>query len=312
MNFLQKESPLDKYIEDVKTYLPGKNRQDIIDELRSILEDRLTDMSAESNQAPSDEAVIEMLSDFGHPLRVAAKYQSDSRSLVGPTLYPFYRMSVMVSLIVSTCILVILLAVKSLFDIDLGDVNRVWMFVNTYIYIVGIITAGFFMAERLMERSHYLDSWQPNAMDQPDNALTSAWAAIIAVIAATTCLVILNMIGIEHSLEVLFGQADNPVHTLVFWMKIQLVILIPQYFFLIFNQTWSRNRLLLRATTELIVAIGCLVVLFTNVENLPLSYNDFPQILVAVFNYTVWGLLLAACISSAIYWRKLAVTGNAE
>jgi hypothetical protein len=305
MNFLGKKNPLDRYLSDVKSYLPIKNRADIVEELRANLSEKIADQAEDSGGEVNEESEIKLLSEFGHPLRVAAQYQGEARSLVGPTLYPFYRMSVLVSLVISTCVLLSISAAESFFRVDLGDISSPWVFVNTYIYIIGVITAGYVLTERLMERHSYLDSWEPNAMEQPDNALASAWGALVACIVAVTWLVILNLLSIEHSLETLLGQNQNPIYTLVLWMKIEMVVLIPQYFYLVFNQTWSRNRLLLRIGSELILSLGCVVVLFSNAGNLGLNYPDVPQSLASIFYYVLWGMIAATTLSAISYWRKL-------
>tara|TARA_B110000858_G_C17809997_1_gene480600 strand:- start:1291 stop:2229 length:939 start_codon:yes stop_codon:yes gene_type:complete len=305
MNFLTKKSPLDRYIADVKSYLPAKNRADIAEELRANLSEKFADRLEDSGAELNEEAEIALLSEFGHPLRVAAEYQGGARSLIGPTLYPFYRMSVLGSLIVSTCILLLLNLVEIFFHVDLGDVSRPWIFVNIYIYIIGVITVGYVLTERLMERHNYLDSWEPNALDKPDNALASAWGALISCIVAVTFLIIMNLVSLEHSLETLLGQNQNPIHTLVFWMKIETVLLIPQYFYLVFNQTWSRNRLLLRIATELILCVGCVVVLLSNGGSLAVNYPDVPPLLATIFSYVIWGILIGTSFSVYHYWRKL-------
>lgn len=306
MNFLTKKSPLDKYIADVKSYLPAKNRADIVEELRANLSEKLADRAEESGGEMNEKSEIELLSEFGHPLRIAAEYQGEARSFIGPTLYPFYRMSILVSLGISTSVLLAINLAQSFFRVDLGDVSGPWLFVNTYIYIIGVITIGYVLTERLMERHNYLDSWEPNAFETPDNVLASAWGALIACIVAVTWLVILNLVSIEHSLETLLGQNLNPIHTLVFWMKIEMVVLIPQYFHLVINQTWSRNRLLLRIASELILSLGCVVVLLSNARNLGLYYPDVPHSLATGFYYVLWGIIVVTTLSAFSYWRKIS------
>lgn len=306
MNLLAKKTPLDRYIADVKSYLPRKNRADIVEELRANLSEKLADQSESIGGDNVEAAEVHLLSEFGHPLRVAAQYQGESRSLIGPTLYPFYRMSVLVSLIISTCIMLGLLLAETIFRVDLGDMSRPWMFVNTYIYIVGVITAGYVLTERLMERYNYLDSWRPNAMSHADNELASAWGALIACIAAVTWLIILNLVDIEHDLDTLFGQVQNPIYTLVLWMKIETLILIPQYFFLVFNQTWTKGRLMLRIGSELILGVGCLVVLMTNAGDVLSNYPDVPPSLASTFNFVLWVIIVVTLTSAFAYWRKMS------
>ena len=306
MNFLANKSPLDKYLADVKSFLPRKNRDDILEELRTNLAEKLSERVDTSEGEARRRAEIKLLSDFGHPLRIASQYQSGTRSLIGPTLYPFYRMSVLAALIVSTCILLLMLLAEVVFAIDLGEAGRPWMLVNTYIYILGVITTGYALTEFLMQRHRYLDSWQPNALDQPDNAVVSAWGALISCIVATTWLAILNMVPIDHDFPTLLGQIQNPIYTLVLWMKIQTLVLIPQYFYLVFNQTWSRNRLLLRIASELICSVGCVVVLLSNAGALADNYPELSSVLISAFGFVVWTMLVVTVIAAIGYGRKLA------
>ena len=306
MSFLTKKSPLDRYIADVKSYLPRKSRNDIVEELRANLSEKLADRAEDSDGELTEDAEIQMLSDFGHPLRVAAEYQGDGRSLIGPTLYPFYRMSVLVSLAISTCVIGLAMLAEVFFRVDLGDSSRPWIFVNSYIYIIGLITVGYVLTERLMERYNYLDSWQPNALEQPDNVLANAWGSLIACIASVTWLVILNIVDIDHELSTLLGGNPNPLHTLIFWLKIQTVLLIPQYFYMAFNQTWSKNRLILRIGTELVLSVGSLIVLTTNGRGVLDSYPDVPLALSTVFTISLSGMLLAGLIGAYSHWRKLS------
>jgi hypothetical protein len=82
-------SMLDRYIHEVGRYLPRKNREDIQVELRSSVVDTLEDRFGEN---PSEEQVAELLKEFGRPREVAASYFPQGQYLVGPALYPLFRM----------------------------------------------------------------------------------------------------------------------------------------------------------------------------------------------------------------------------
>ncbi|HAJ76396.1 MAG TPA: hypothetical protein DCM64_08055 [Gammaproteobacteria bacterium] len=306
MSLFDKQTPLEKYIAEVKGYLPSESRNDIAEELQTNIEAKISDMPKTSGAAKGDAAIIQLLSDYGHPLRVAAQYQGKGRSLIGPDFYPFYRTAIVASLSISTVILIALIAIDFFFTLDIGDVSIVWMFVNTYIYIIGIITGGFFLAERIIERNHFLDSWSPSKTAPPDKALATAWGAIFSVVAAITMLVILNMVNLEHSTAVLMGQTRNPFHTLVFWMKIQLVFLIPQYVYLVIDQNWSRAQLYLRTVTEAILLTGCLITLRMDTSAFRSIYPELPDSLFSIFNLALWLIIIGILISVAVYWRRKA------
>jgi len=80
---------IDRYIHEVGRYIPRGKRGDILAELRSLLVDTLEDRFG---QTPSETQVEELLKEFGRPRDVAASYYPQSQYLIGPTLYPLFRM----------------------------------------------------------------------------------------------------------------------------------------------------------------------------------------------------------------------------
>lgn len=80
---------LDRYIQDVGRHLPCKNRNDIKVELRSSVVDTQEDRFGKE---ATDEQTAEILKEFGRPRDVAASYHPQSQYLVGPTLFPIFRM----------------------------------------------------------------------------------------------------------------------------------------------------------------------------------------------------------------------------
>jgi len=84
-----KMSLIDRYIQDVGRRLPRKNRADIKAELRSSMVDTLEDRFG---LEPSESEVEDFLREFGQPREVAAAYFPEGQYLIGPSLYPLFRM----------------------------------------------------------------------------------------------------------------------------------------------------------------------------------------------------------------------------
>ncbi len=82
-------SLLDRYIQEVGRFLPRKNRKDIQAELRSSLVDALEDRFGES---PVEDQVAGVLKEFGDPRQVAGSFHPQGQYLVGPGLFPLFRM----------------------------------------------------------------------------------------------------------------------------------------------------------------------------------------------------------------------------
>jgi hypothetical protein len=82
---------IERYVYQVGKRLPSKNRADIVSEIRSSLEDQL---DARAEGEPSEAQAVELLTEMGSPESVAASYFPEGQYLVGPTLYPLFRVIV--------------------------------------------------------------------------------------------------------------------------------------------------------------------------------------------------------------------------
>jgi len=82
-------SLIDRYIHEVGRHLPRKNRMDIQAELRSAVIDTLEDRT---EGEPSEVEIEEVLKEFGPPKEVAISYYPQGEYLIGPSLFPLFRM----------------------------------------------------------------------------------------------------------------------------------------------------------------------------------------------------------------------------
>jgi len=80
---------IERYLYQVGKHLPVKNREDILAEIRSHLEDTLEERT---NGKPGEEDVVELLKEMGSPRKIAASYNPQNQYLIGPALYPLFRM----------------------------------------------------------------------------------------------------------------------------------------------------------------------------------------------------------------------------
>lgn len=82
-------SLIDRYVYEVGRHLPGNKRADIQAELRSLLTDALEDRA---NGEPSETEVVALLKEYGPPKTVAASYAPERQFLIGPSLFPLFKM----------------------------------------------------------------------------------------------------------------------------------------------------------------------------------------------------------------------------
>lgn len=80
---------IDRYLHEVGRFLPRKNREDILAELRSHLSDTLEErVQGEASEAD----MIALLKETGSPRELASSYPDSQQYLIGPDLYPFFQM----------------------------------------------------------------------------------------------------------------------------------------------------------------------------------------------------------------------------
>ena len=80
---------VERYLSELRYLLPAENREDVVKETRSILEDMIQDKAEQENRQPDEQLVLEVLQAFGSPGRIAESYRPQ-QYLIGPELYPTY------------------------------------------------------------------------------------------------------------------------------------------------------------------------------------------------------------------------------
>jgi len=80
---------LERYLQAVGQYLPEATRQDTLAELRANLQAQMDDRAEELDRPLNDGDMVAMLKAHGKPEAVALRYLPQ-RSLIGPTIFPFY------------------------------------------------------------------------------------------------------------------------------------------------------------------------------------------------------------------------------
>jgi hypothetical protein len=80
---------LDHYLQAIKTFLAGKDQDDILQELRDSLLSKIEEKEQSLGRALTSDEIEQIVRDSGPPFLVAARY-GPHRSLIGPTLFPFY------------------------------------------------------------------------------------------------------------------------------------------------------------------------------------------------------------------------------
>jgi hypothetical protein len=90
---------IEMYVSEVGEHLPEKMRADIQAEIRSLIEDTLEGRSQAAGRPVDDAMVVEVLTEFGSPEKMASSYLPP-RYLIGPRLFPTFMLVIRIVLIV--------------------------------------------------------------------------------------------------------------------------------------------------------------------------------------------------------------------
>ena len=151
---------IDRYVHAVGRQLPRNKRADIEAELRSALTDSL---EARSQGEPTQDQVVAVLKEFGRPEKVAASYWPEGQYLIGPRLFPLFRMVVGIALTVFVVVQLVLVGVTAVFNPGaLPGIDFFSDLVNSAFMAFGVIVIVFAVLQRFDVRPEMeKEDWNP-------------------------------------------------------------------------------------------------------------------------------------------------------
>jgi hypothetical protein len=190
---MQKEKAMeliDRYVAEVGRHLPPRQRADIEAELRSLLMDSL---EARSQGEPAQKDVISLLLEFGHPQKVAYSYWPEGQYLIGPSLYPLFRMVAGIALLVVVIVQLVLLGVAVVFQPEALPVRGFLDdFVPTIVSVFGWVVLGFALMQRLNIRPKIgEEDWDPFNLPPIENPEPFSQVGTVIEIAMGLVLIVL-------------------------------------------------------------------------------------------------------------------------
>ena len=160
---------VERYLENVRTYLPGGREDDLVAELRENVRAQVEDREERLGRPLTEEERIGVLRAHGHPVLVAGQYRSDGRRLVlgteviGPALFPFFRISVLAVAAITALVLAFGGAASLVFG------ARAFPYFRTAVLMLSIqlciATAVFAALEAWFRRTS--QTWDPRRLPLP-------------------------------------------------------------------------------------------------------------------------------------------------
>jgi hypothetical protein len=156
---------LNRYLQEVSKYLPKAGREDIVAELRANITPQLEDKEEELGRPLTDDEVVAMLQHHGNPMIVAGRYRPHNLGLafgvqlIGPELFPFYRMILLLNLCIT---LVILAVVLPIVGKQVPGAITLGRFLTPLLMQFAAVTVIFIALEK--GKDHVLNRWDPGKL----------------------------------------------------------------------------------------------------------------------------------------------------
>ena len=164
---MTQDTLIDRYVHEVGAHLPRRNRSDVQLELRSSLQDALTERGLDAGKAEDQDGVAALLREFGHPEEFAARYHPEQH-LVGPVAFPAFRLSYGIAAVVVSILFLIGLVLR----VNRGEFSLEWWgsfmgnYVETMLLNLGIVAFVFYLLEGLnvIKPSKPTANWDPHKL----------------------------------------------------------------------------------------------------------------------------------------------------
>ena len=306
---------VDTYVYEVTRRLPQKNREDIGLELRSSIEDMLS-------ENPAEEEIKEALGKLGNPATLAASYRGKPMYLIGPNVYdPYIHILKIVNPIVIMVVTIINI-IEAVFAFQRNDVimsilrasgETVVDIILALIHTFFWITAVFFVIDRAVKEEDLTakgTSWSPESLKNVviipakkkitkfEIFFTLAWLAIFTLAYFYAD----RMIGIYHSVE---GQGltfalpiFNQETLLSYWPAITFIILL-ELAFLIYEWRvgqWTMSLFWMNTAIHLI----SIVVLIFIASNPDLFNSELAPYLANLMDFSTQSISTALTVIWAV------------
>jgi hypothetical protein len=203
---------VDRYLHAVKFWLPRAEKDDIIAELSEDLRSQIEEKESELGHQLADADVEPILKRFGPPMAVAGRYLPQ-QFLIGPTLFPIYRVVIRALLLYFLLPWLLLWMGIAIFSPDFradhpgvalfASLEPWWLactwslFINTLIFAV---------LDRSKARQHLVDSWNPRSLPPVrDLNRISRGSTIFELVVAIGALAFWVQLDTFHSVFHIFG-----------------------------------------------------------------------------------------------------------
>ncbi len=269
---------LDRYLYEVRRYLPVAQQDDIIAELSDTIQSHFEDREREFGRPLTDAEAATIVRAFGHPKIVASRYQP-AQYLVGPEIYPFYWYTLKIALAGALALELLGAMIAAFLSPSplpsfIKNVAIMW---PTIFLVLGVVTFIFVVLERTGSGSSVLtklgiDNWNPRTLPRAAYGEVPRFSLLIEALANIVFMLwLLNFLPLRRAVGFVInasggGQALAPITLTPAWHPLLLLafvaaalIVLQDFALLLFpSRTKLRAGTLLIANVLMVIG-ACLV-----------------------------------------------------
>jgi hypothetical protein len=156
---------LNRYLQAVANCLHSARRDDIIAELRANILSQMEEREEELGRPLTEDEQADILRCYGNPTIIAGRYSAHNlglafgRQLIGPELFPFYKIVLIVNLVITVVVLAGVMPVVAHAIGGAITLTRILMPLGAQF---GIVTLIFVILDR--NKGRLLDKWDPRRL----------------------------------------------------------------------------------------------------------------------------------------------------
>lgn len=259
---------LQRYVDNVRTYLPAQLREDVGNELYSDLQDQCEELEVTLGRAPTEHEVLALLKERGHPMAVAAGY-CPRRVLVSEPLFPLYLQVLKWALTV----LAVLGGIGEIFSlVSQANPNFVgaairWLggLYESGIHVFAWVTLGFYLAGESLGYRKVFANWDPRSLPKiaDGGRRIRRFDSVVEFVATLIALAWLN--DIWKFSDTVGGLRFSPEFDAVLpWLNVALGLSVLMSLVKLLFPYWTQRRLLtdIAVNTYWLVLLAVLMSLY--------------------------------------------------
>lgn len=253
---------IERYLQAIGRHLPRRQRQDILSELRSSLLDTL---EARFGKNVSEDAAEQVIREMGPPQTVAASYYAEGQYLIGPTLYPTFKL--VLGIVLAAVIggqLVALLVALAIGQETVSVANALAGLVSSLPAALGMVVIVFALLQRYGVRPEFNDEvFDPRKLPALEGeAPVKRGEQIGSIVMGVIVLALLAQFAMRGGFAGP-GLFENPViDQYFFWIALSMVIGIVLDIWLLWKGRWQTATRIAKIGAE----VFSLVMLFLLVQ----------------------------------------------